>query len=82
MHYPFPGAGVSELPPAPVGDLTGIDPPEHTRYRRLLAGRFTVRRMRELTARVEEITTDHLDAMERHGGPVDLVRAYAHPSRR
>ncbi|WP_327685993.1 cytochrome P450 [Streptomyces sp. NBC_00467] len=79
MHYPFPGAGVSELPPAPVGDLTGIDPPEHTRYRRLLAGRFTVRRMRELTARVEEITTDHLDAMERHGGPVDLVRAYAHP---
>ena len=79
LHYPFPGAGVSELPPAPVGDLTGIDPPEHTRYRRLLAGRFTVRRMRELTARVEEITTDHLDAMERHGGPVDLVQAYAHP---
>ncbi|WP_433570354.1 cytochrome P450 [Streptomyces sp. CA-251247] len=79
LHYPFPGAGVSELPPAPVGDLTGIDPPEHTRYRRLLAGRFTVRRMRALTARVEEITTDHLDAMERHGGPVDLVQAYAHP---
>ncbi|MFE6134405.1 cytochrome P450, partial [Streptomyces sp. NPDC056437] len=52
LHYPFPGAGVSELPPAPAGDLTGIDPPEHTRYRRLLAGRVTVRRMRELTARV------------------------------
>ncbi|MFD3442759.1 cytochrome P450 [Streptomyces sp. NPDC058685] len=79
MHYPFPGAGVTELPPAPLGDMTGIDPPEHTRYRRLLAGRFTVRRMRELTARVEEITTDHLDAMERHGGPLDLVQAYAHP---
>ncbi|GHG67012.1 cytochrome P450 [Streptomyces griseocarneus] len=79
MHYPVPGAEFTELPPAPVGDLTGIDPPEHTRYRRLLAGKFTVRRMRELTARVERIAADHLDAMERHGPAVDLVEAYAHP---
>ncbi|MEU7136149.1 cytochrome P450 [Streptomyces sp. NPDC046261] len=79
MHYPFPGADFTEIPPAPLGDLTGIDPPEHTRYRRLLAGKFTVRRMRELTARVEQITTEHLDAMERHGPVVDLVEAYAHP---
>ncbi len=79
MHYPFPGAEFTEIPPAPVGDLTGIDPPEHTRYRRLLAGKFTVRRMRELTARVERIATEHLDAMERNGPVVDLVEAYAHP---
>ncbi|MFJ8312119.1 MULTISPECIES: cytochrome P450 [unclassified Streptomyces] len=78
MHYPFPG-GISEIPPAPLGDLTGIDAPEHTRYRRLLAGKFTVRRMRELTTRVEEITAEHLDAMERRGPSVDLVEAYAHP---
>ncbi|MFD7169260.1 cytochrome P450 [Streptomyces violascens] len=79
MHYPFPGMDLAEIPPAPVGDLTGIDQPEHTRYRRLLAGKFTVRRMRELTARVEQITTEHLDAMERRGPSVDLVEAYAHP---
>lgn len=79
MHYPFPGAPVADLPPAPVGDLTGIDPPEHTRYRKLLTGKFTVRRMRLLTERVEQITTEHLDAMERTGPPVDLVRAFAHP---
>jgi cytochrome P450 len=79
MHYPFPGGAISEVPPAPIGDLTGIDPPEHTRYRRLLAGKFTVRRMRQLTERVEEITTAHLDAMEGHGPPVDLVRAFAQP---
>jgi cytochrome P450 len=77
MHYPL--AAVGEMPPAPVGDLTGIDAPEHTRYRKLLAGKFTVRRMRELTTRMEEITAEHLDAMERHGGPVDLVRAFAQP---
>jgi cytochrome P450 len=35
--------------------------------------------MRQLTERVEQITAEHLDAMERHGPPVDLVQAYAHP---
>ncbi|WP_201304890.1 cytochrome P450 [Streptomyces sp. GS7] len=82
MHLPFPGAEGVTLPPAPVGDLTGIDAPEHTRYRRLLMGKFTVRRMRELTTRVEEITAEHLDAMERRratADSVDLVEAYAHP---
>jgi cytochrome P450 len=78
MHLPMDGAP-SELPPAPVGDLTGIDPPEHTRLRRLLVGYFTVRRMRALTERVEEITAAQLDAMEEHGPPVDLVTAFASP---
>ncbi|MFF4223698.1 cytochrome P450 [Streptomyces sp. L500] len=79
MHFPVALPGLTTLPPAPLGDMTGIDPPEHTRYRRLLAGKFTVRRMRALTARVEEITADHLDAMEREGPGLDLVTAYAHP---
>ncbi|MFE0186961.1 cytochrome P450 [Streptomyces sp. NPDC058989] len=79
MHYPLPGGPEGGLPPAPVGDMTGMDAPEHTRYRKLLAGKFTVRRMRALTDRVEEITAQHLDAMEREGGPVDLVRAFAQP---
>jgi cytochrome P450 len=78
MHLPMEG-GPPELPPASPGDLTGIDPPEHTRLRRLLVGYFTVRRMRALTARVEQITAARLDAMERHGPPVDLVPAFAAP---
>ncbi|MEU9980619.1 cytochrome P450 [Streptomyces sp. NPDC050856] len=79
LHYPVPGGPGGELPPAPVGDMTGMDAPEHTRYRRLLMGKFTVRRMRLLTERVEEITAEHLDAMERQGPGVDLVRAFARP---
>ena len=79
MHYPFPDGPVGELPPAPLGDLTGIDAPEHTRYRRLLAGKFTVRRMHALTARVEQIVAEHLDAMEHRGPGVDLVEAFAQP---
>ncbi|WP_432000738.1 cytochrome P450 [Streptomyces sioyaensis] len=80
MHYPLLASGPGgPLPPAPLGDLTGIDPPEHTRYRRLLTGKFTVRRMRALTARVEQLTAEHLDVMERQGPAADLVTAYAHP---
>lgn len=77
LHYPFPGAPVTELPPAPPGDMGGIDAPEHTRYRRLLTGKFTVRRMRQLTERVEQITSEHLDTMRRQGPPADLVQAFA-----
>ncbi|MFB6438594.1 cytochrome P450 [Streptomyces sp. NPDC056411] len=79
MHYPFPSGPEGGLPPAPVGDMTGIDAPEHTRYRRLLMGKFTVRRMRQLTARVEQITAEHLDVMERNGPGADLVTAFAQP---
>ncbi|MEU9863668.1 cytochrome P450 [Streptomyces sp. NPDC047971] len=79
MHYPLPGGPEGELPPAPPGDMTGMDAPEHTRFRRLLAGRFTVRRMRLLTDRVEEITAEHLDAMEAGGPGIDLVQAFAQP---
>ncbi|MFF1648579.1 cytochrome P450 [Streptomyces sp. NPDC058240] len=80
LHLPMPMAGVSgELPPAPVGDIIGLDAPEHTRYRRLLTGKFTVRRMRRLTERVEQLTTECLDAMEQAGPAVDLVEAFAQP---
>ncbi|WP_433220001.1 cytochrome P450 [Microtetraspora malaysiensis] len=61
------------------GFFLRLDPPDHTRYRRLLAGQFTVRRMKGLESRIEEITRDHLDAMERVGAPTDLVRAFALP---
>jgi cytochrome P450 len=78
MHYPFPG-GPAEIPPAMPGDMTGIDAPEHTRFRQLLAGHFTVRRMRLLSERAGEICAEHLDAMARLGPPVDLVTAFAQP---
>ncbi|WP_020662141.1 cytochrome P450 [Amycolatopsis benzoatilytica] len=79
-HFPLPGMEhVEQLPPAPVGDLTGIDAPEHTRFRKLLTGKFTVRRMRLLSDRVAEVAAEHLDAMEAAGPGVDLVEAYAHP---
>ncbi|MDE3720706.1 cytochrome P450 [Nocardiopsis sp. N85] len=81
MRLPTPRNGVpaGPLPPAPPGMFVSHDAPEHTRYRRLLAGRFTVRRMRALTERVEQITAERLDAMEGEGPGVDLVVAFAQP---
>jgi cytochrome P450 len=66
-------------PEARAGLLLIMDPPEHTRYRRMLTRYFTVRRMRALVPRIEQIVDFHLDAMERKGPPADLVTAFALP---
>lgn len=66
-------------PAVRAGSLIGMDPPEHTRYRRMLTRYFTVRRMRELAPRIEQIVSEHLDAIERSGPPADLVPAFARP---
>ena len=64
---------------AGAGNLLGYDPPEHTRLRRMLTPEFTMRRMRHLEPRIEQIVTDHLDEMERAGSPAELVADFALP---
>ncbi|MFD3680141.1 cytochrome P450 [Streptomyces sp. NPDC058613] len=68
-----------ELPAAPPGEFLLMDEPQHGRYRKPLVGKFTARRMRLLTERIERITADCLDAMERSGPSADLVTAFAKP---
>ncbi|RKR91951.1 cytochrome P450 [Micromonospora pisi] len=79
MLHPTIDYGDIEIPPAPPGEFLLMDEPQHSRYRKPLMGKFTVRRMRLLTERVEQITADHLDAMEKTGPPTDLVTAFARP---
>lgn len=75
-----PGGPEREDAPAPPpGMFIMMDAPEHTRFRRLLTGQFTVRRMRQLTPVVEKIVAEQLDAMAAAEGPVDLVQAFALP---
>jgi len=64
---------------ARAGQLLALDPPEHTRLRRLLRPEFTVRRMQRLEPRIVEIVDEHLDAMESAGSPTDLVQEFALP---
>ncbi|MEU4804250.1 cytochrome P450 [Actinosynnema sp. NPDC023587] len=66
-------------PSVRAGNFLAMDPPDHTRYRRLLTGQFTVRRMRGLEPRIHAIVTSHLDAMIAAGSPADLVPAFALP---
>ncbi|MGR6915545.1 cytochrome P450 [[Actinomadura] parvosata] len=78
-HHPMIDYGDIEVPPAPPGEFLLMDEPQHSRYRKPLVGKFTVRRMRLLTERVEQITAEHLDAMEKAGPTADLVTAFAKP---
>jgi cytochrome P450 len=74
-------AGAPRLQPIPPDprSLITMDPPEHTRLRRLVARAFTSRRAEGLRPRVQEITDDLLDAMIAGGSPGDLVAQLAQP---
>jgi cytochrome P450 len=56
-----------------------MDPPDHGRYRKLLTGQFTVRRMNQLIPRIQEIANEQVDIMRGMGSPADLVTAFALP---
>jgi cytochrome P450 len=57
--------------------LLNLDPPDHTRLRRLVSKAFTPRRVADFAPRVVEIADRLLDDFGPE--PVDLVRAYAFP---
>ena len=58
-----------------------VDPPDHTRLRRLVSSAFSPRRVEALRPRVQTITDDLLDDIADKGpdGPVDLVSTFAFP---
>lgn len=68
-----------ELAEARTGNLLALDPPDHTRLRRMLTGEFTMRRMKRLEPRIVEIVDGQLDAMAAAGSPADLVAGFALP---
>ncbi|MEU3309565.1 cytochrome P450 family protein [Nocardiopsis sp. NPDC055551] len=69
---------LSTIPPAPT-NLLGTDGAEHKRLRLLTAKAFSARSIERLRPRVEEITTELLDAMEAKadGGRLDLKGEFA-----
>ncbi|MFB9237699.1 cytochrome P450 [Plantactinospora siamensis] len=56
-----------------------MDPPDHTRLRRLVAKAFTARRVEDLRPRAQEIADGLVDDMVRLGPPADLVEHFATP---
>lgn len=56
-----------------------LDPPDHTRLRRLVSAAFTTRRVEAMRPRVEQLTAELLDAVEPVRTPVDLIESFAYP---
>jgi cytochrome P450 len=59
--------------------LISMDPPEHTRVRRLVAGAFSRRGVESMRPRVQRIADELIDAMMTAGPPGDFVEAFAAP---
>jgi cytochrome P450 len=66
------------LPPALDANLLNMDPPDHTRLRRLVGRAFTPRRTEALRAPIRATADRLLDALG-PDGTADLVSAYAAP---
>ncbi|WP_103350652.1 cytochrome P450 [Amycolatopsis sp. CA-128772] len=79
-HFPVTHQG-QVIPTHPLipGMFIHMDPPEHTRYRKLLTGEFTVRRTSRLIPRVEAVAAEQIEVMRAHGAPADLVADFAKP---
>lgn len=70
------GGGRSVIEPP---SMLAVDPPDHSRYRKLVTRAFTAKAVAALRVRTEQVAAELLDELARdHAGePVDLVRRYA-----
>ncbi|MGW6317600.1 cytochrome P450 [Streptomyces sp. NPDC055099] len=62
----------------PMG-LMEMDPPDHTRIRRLIAGAFTARRAEQQRPAAQALAHTLLDTMLAAGSPADLVESFCVP---
>ncbi|CAM5698243.1 hypothetical protein SPURM210S_02935 [Streptomyces purpurascens] len=70
----IPGERKAEL----MTHLLNIDPPDHTRLRRLVSKAFTPRRVAEFEQRVQELTDGLIDGFAEQGS-ADLIHEFAFP---
>ncbi|MEO3872803.1 cytochrome P450 [Nonomuraea sp. B12E4] len=66
------------LPPALDANLLNMDPPDHTRLRRLVTKAFTARRTEKLRGPVRRLAAELIDAIAPLGR-ADLIASYAAP---
>lgn len=79
LRLPSGGPGGDASPTGP-GSLLGMDPPRHTRLRRMLAAAFSARRVAGLREVVERTTRQVLDGLgDAEEGTVDLIARFAQP---
>jgi cytochrome P450 len=71
-----PRTGIGRLS---VESLLGLDPPEHTRLRKVIAGTFTRRGAERLRPRVRELADELAGRLFTAQPPADLVSAFSLP---
>ncbi|WP_051065127.1 cytochrome P450 [Mycolicibacterium smegmatis] len=64
------------LHPIEPPSLLSIEPPDHTRMRKLVSSVFTTRAVATLRERVEQTAHELLDGLEAESGVVDIVERY------
>ena len=62
-----------------VADLLGMDGDEHSRLRRLITSRFTVKAARGRQEFVQQVVAEQIAALRDHGAPADAWVDYAQP---
>ncbi|MEU9451765.1 cytochrome P450 [Streptomyces sp. NPDC048277] len=72
MGYP------PDLHDAMLRQMLFLDPPDHTRLRRMVSASFTAQRIEAMRSRIDQLADELLDAMGGHE-TVDLIQAYAWP---
>ena len=72
-----PGRPVYGVELMAAGTINAMDPPEHSRYRKLVAGAFTDKRIQALRPQVAEIVDSAIDAMLAGPRPADLSRSFS-----
>jgi cytochrome P450 len=65
--------------PAFARHMLSVDPPDHTRLRRLAAGAFRRARLDALEPRIRQLVDELLDELSTGDDPVDLVAGFARP---
>ena len=66
-----------EIPPLDPSMLANMDPPRHTRIRKLTTAAFARPRIRDMKSWVEDLADELLDDMVQRGEPADFCAAYA-----
>jgi cytochrome P450 len=78
-HAVAPGRPLQGTEVFAAGSINGLDPPEHTRIRKLVASAFTARRVEAMRPRVAGIVDDLIDGLLAQPQPADFVACFALP---
>jgi cytochrome P450 len=76
----YPHTSVAGRERGTVGrSFIGMDDPAHARLRRMVTGRFAIKRVEALRPAIHRIVDDQIDRLLAGPKPVDLVQAFALP---